>query len=135
MKAAKTHKDSKKWVPLLERAGRGIHSDDEISVIGGIPMSVTRQMVWRSEELADSLYTCDVLNRAAKFDEAGEVKTGTWPRPRREGAPASSRPPVKRLPRNCYSEDWLKDLDTDDLEDLDIAEGEVDLSISSRLRE
>ena len=135
MKAAKTHKDSKKWVPLLERAGRGIHSDDEISVIGGIPMSVTRQMVWRSEELADSLYTCDVLNRAAKFDEAGEVKTGTWPRPRIPGAPPSSRPPVKGLPRNCYSKGWLEDLDSDELEDLEIEEEEVDLSVSARLNE
>ena len=122
-------------MPFLQQAGRGIHSDDEIDLVGGVPMAMTRRMVWRSNELADALHTCDSLNLAEKLDEAGEVKGGTWPRPRREGAPASSRPPVKRLPRNCYSEDWLKDLDSDDLEDLEIAEGEVDFSISSRLRE
>ncbi len=130
VKAAQGHKSTKHLVPILKRAGRGIHSDDELVQDDGNTWAVAKKMRWRNGRVGHVVEVCDALNMADKYDAEGKLKSGTHPRPRITGEDETTRQPVKGLPKNFYSESWLVGLDSDVREDLG-ATSEVDLNIPS----
>ncbi len=117
----------------MKEAGPGSHSDDEIIMNGGVPTARSRRLVWRSKKMGKAYYICDALNLDDKFDAQGNIKSGLFPRPRIIGDVESTKKPVKGLPRNCYDEEWLAAMDSDDREDLGVRDEEADLSIPPKL--
>lgn len=130
---AEKHPEMEHLVPIIKKAGRGSHSDDDLVMIDNVPTAKSRKLRWRGGRLSKAFYVCDGLNIEDKFDEEGFVQAGLFPRPRIVGEQESTRKPVKGLPRNCYDQEWLSGLDSDEREDLDVQDEEANLDIPRHL--
>lgn len=133
-KAARSHPDAEAFAPLVKAGGAEAMSEEEKVIVQGQVQYIAFQKPWRSEQFTALLHILDMVSYDKHFAIASEQHTkGGLPRLRLHGPKISTEAPVSRLPRSCYSEQWVATLDADALSRLKCGP-EADLSIPENLK-
>lgn len=130
LKVANTYIDLQRHVSILEDLGKDGMSSDEPDGPSNPKQYCVLVKPWRNPVLASWLRTFDAVHRRFREDELiPGIQKGAQPHLRvltdkvdgRRGA-------VAGLPRNAYNPDWLANLTSVDLEDLNMEPDNYDFS-------
>jgi hypothetical protein len=118
--ACSAHPDLHKYSGLVESLGPWGVSGDESDHHGGRRSFIIFPDIWRNPKVTGWVRTLDGVYLSTKFNQVDRPTKGNWVRTRLPTSTNGTRQGkvVIGLPKNFYSEDYLKTLSEEGIEDL-----------------